>query len=703
MPGKIPWCLLALGLSLAAGAAAGAQTQARLLLANETARPGTAVLAGVQVRLAPRWHTYWRNPGDSGAPTKIEWNLPPGVQAGAVLWPVPEKLKSEDLTTYVYHQEVVLLVPLTLASNLPPGALTLRAKLSWLECDKLCLPGKADLQAQLTIGDQAKPSPDAPVLAAWEKRLPRPQPPPGASAWWEKPAVADARPVVLAWKPAAASAKADFYPFEGEGFEVSAETEALPLEAGKMRLRKVVKKLEGAWPNQISGLILEQAGAEPPAAYTVTLPISAKPPAGPAAAAAPAASLPAMLGLAFLGGLILNLMPCVLPVIALKILGFVRQSQAAPGRVKQLGLIYGLGVVSSFLGLAGLVILVQQAGHAASWGMQFQHPQFVVVMATLVTLVALNLFGVFEVSLGGRALGAAAELSGQEGGAGAFFHGVLTTVLATPCTAPVLAVALGFAFAQPAGTILLMFLVMGLGLAAPYVLLSWFPQWLKLLPKPGAWMAQFKLAMGFPMLATGVWLLSLTTPFYGAGGPLWVGLFLVAVGFAAWLWGAFAQRGRGILAAALGLGLAGLAYGYGLEKELHWRSPAPAAMAGAPTASSGGIAWQPWSPGALEQARSQGHPVLVDFTADWCVTCQVNKKSSLEAPSVSRKLREDGVVALLGDYTRENPEITRELRRFGRAGVPLVLVYPRDAQKPPLVLPSLLTPGIVLDALKKAR
>jgi thiol:disulfide interchange protein DsbD len=324
-------------------------------------------------------------------------------------------------------------------------------------------------------------------------------------------------------------------------------------------------------------------------------------------------------------------------------------------------------------------------------------------MATLVTLVALNLFGVFEVSLGGRALGAAAELAGQEGGAGAFFHGVLTTALATPCTAPVLAVALGFAFAQPAGTILLMFLVMGLGLAAPYVLLSWFPQWLKLLPKPGAWMEACKRALGFPMLATGVWLLSLTTPFYGASGPLWIGLFLVAVGFAAWLWGAFVQRGRGLLAAALGLGLAGLAYGYGLEKELRWRSPAPALAAGAPTAGSGGVAWQPWSPGALEQARAQGHPVLVDFTADWCVTCQVNKKSSLEAPAVRRKLREEGVVALLADYTREDPEITRELRRFGRAGVPLVLVYPREAQKPPLVLPSLLTPGIVLAALEKAR
>jgi len=411
------------------------------------------------------------------------------------------------------------------------------------------------------------------------------------------------------------------------------------------------------------------------------------------------------LGLAFLGGLILNIMPCVLPVIALKILGFVQQSQQSPGRVRKLGLIYALGVLWSFLILAGLVIGVQQAGRAASWGMQFQNPQFVIVMTTLVTLVALNLFGIFEVTLGGAAMGAAGNLAAKEGSSGAFFNGVLATALATPCTAPYLAVALGWALAQPPKIIVLMFLVMGLGLAAPYVVLSWFPQFLKVLPKPGLWMEKFKIAMGFPMLATALWLLTLTTPHFGKTGPLFVGLFLVAVAFAGWVWGEFVQRGTKRKGLAIVISLAVLAAGYswGLESELHWRSPAKLASGnGTIINKPGDIEWQPWSAAGVEKAREEGRPVLVDFTADWCVTCQANKRTSLEIPSVRAKLKEINAVAFLGDYTLEDAAITAELRSFDRAGVPLVLVYPKDAKQPPMVLPALLTPGIVLEALEQA-
>ena len=709
------WAYIILAGWLAAGAAGqAAQTQARLLLDHEIARPGQTVWAGVQLRMPDRWHTYWRNPGDSGAATKIDWTLPPGVTAGPILWPLPEKYldKAAGLTTYVYHHEVVLLVPLTLAGNLPSGSLAIQAKVAWLECESLCMPGKAEVQARLGIGDQPKPSPEASLLAAAQKRLPRAEPKLAASAWWQKPLAEESRSLLIEWQPVQASAKFDFYPYGSDNLEIAGDTESVAAPPGKARLRKQIKKLEGKWPDQISGLLIEAAGSESPSAYTVTLPISQAARADTGAAVdAPApgpgsspASLAGMLGLAFLGGLILNIMPCVLPVIALKILGFVRQSKEAPQRVKKLGLVYTLGVLCSFLALAGLVILAERAGRAASWGMQFQNPQFIIVMATLVTLVALNLFGVFEVALGGRALGAAAELSGQEGSTGAFFNGVLATALATPCTAPFLAVALGFAFTQSPGVIILMFLIMGLGLATPYLVLSWFPRWLKLLPKPGAWMEKFKIAMGFPMLATAVWLLTLTTDFYGGGGPLWVGLFLVVLGFAAWIWGSFVQRqaSRKGFAAVLSLLLVATGYAYGLEKELNWRFTPPPSAAKTGAHETGGIAWQPWAPAALAKARAEGRPVLVDFTADWCVTCQANKKTSLEIPAVRQKLRDIGAVALLGDYTRENPEITRELRRFGRAGVPLVLVYPRDAQKPPLLLPSILTPGIVLDALSKA-
>ena len=414
--------------------------------------------------------------------------------------------------------------------------------------------------------------------------------------------------------------------------------------------------------------------------------------------------LPLMLLYAFIGGLILNIMPCVLPVIALKILGFVGESRSDPRHVRKLGLVYAFGVLVSFLVLAAVVIGVKSAGHHAGWGMQFGSPVFVVCLTTLVMLVALNLFGVFEVTLGGRALNAAGGLASKHGAAGAFFNGVLATALATPCTAPFLSIALGFAFAQKAPVILLMFLAVGVGLAAPYVVLSWNPAWLKFLPKPGAWMEKFKIAMGFPLLVTAVWLFNLAAGSYG-GRVLWLGVFLVLVAFAAWVFGEFVQRGRTRKGLALVIALILLAggYAYALESQLRWREPVAATVTtGSLKESADGIDWQRWTPEAVAQARADGHPVLVDFTADWCLTCQVNKKTSIEIPSVRAKLKSLNAVALLGDYTRFPDNITTELNRFNRAGVPLVLVYPKNPDAQPIVLPEILTPGIVLDALDRA-
>ena len=411
-----------------------------------------------------------------------------------------------------------------------------------------------------------------------------------------------------------------------------------------------------------------------------------------------------MLLYAFLGGLILNVMPCVLPVIALKILGFVGQAKDEPRQVRKLGLTYALGVLVSFLVLAGLVIGVKAAGHQAGWGMQFGNPQFLVLLTALVTLVALNLFGLFEINPGGRVMGAAGTLASKHGPAGAFFNGVLATILATPCTAPFLGAALGFAFTQAAGIIVLMFLVVGLGLASPYLILSWQPAWLKFLPKPGAWMERFKVAMGFPMLATAMWLFSLIPLHYGKRS-LWLGLFLVILALAAWVYGEFVQRARthrGLgMAAALVLLIGG--YLYAVEGQLQWRSPATEpALAGSLKEGPDGIGWQRWSPAVVAQARSQGHPVFVDFTADWCLTCQANKRIAIDIPSVRAKLKQTSALALLGDYTRLPDDITAELNRFGRAGVPLVLVYPKNPNQPPAVLPEVLTPGTVLDALDRA-
>jgi thiol:disulfide interchange protein DsbD len=335
--------------------------------------------------------------------------------------------------------------------------------------------------------------------------------------------------------------------------------------------------------------------------------------------------------------------------------------------------------------------------------MQFGSPVFLVCLTTLVTLVTLNLFGVFEVILGGRTSNTAGELAARPGAAGAFFNGVLATVLATPCTAPILGLALGFAFTQPPLTLTTLFLFIGLGLAAPYLVLSWNPAWLKFLPRPGAWMEKFKMAMGFPMLATTVWLFNLAAGSYGKK-VLWLGIFLVVVAFAAWIFGEFSQRGRRHQTMAVMIALLLLIGGYffGLEKALDWRHVRPETAAGSLKESPDGIDWQVWSPAAVAQARAAGRPVLVDFTADWCLTCLVNKKTSLEISSVREKLRALNVVALLGDYTHTPDRITTELNRFHRAGVPLVLVYPPNASTPPIVLPEVLTPGIVLDALDRA-
>jgi thiol:disulfide interchange protein/DsbC/DsbD-like thiol-disulfide interchange protein len=706
--------LLFLCFCLATFIARAAHTDVRLLLPTELAQPGTTIMAGVDLKMDPSWHTYWKNSGAAGLPTKIEWHLPPGVTGGETQWPLPQIIPPAEVTTYGYEDEVMLLVPLTLASNLNPGPLVLKADVSWLECKEQCVPGSASVEATLNIGGETKPSTEAALIESWKGKVPKSSKDFPFVAGWEKPATNDTRSLLFElpsfqhdkWP---AITGANFFPDASDDYEVQATVEMVSNPSVEFQFRKQVKKFSGDWPKEISGvMVIERNGSRE--GYEVKLPINdlSTVPAGAtptvSAPAPPAQSLWKMLVYAFIGGLILNLMPCVLPVIALKILGFVNEAKSEPRHVRAMGLVYAVGVLVSFLALAAVVIGVKSAGHQAGWGMQFGNPIFLVCLTVLVTLVALNLFGVFEVTLGGRALDAAGNLASKHGAAGAFFNGVLATVLATPCTAPFLSIALGFAFAQSAAFIVLIFLAVGAGLAAPYVVLSWNPAWLKFLPKPGAWMEKFKIAMGFPMLATTAWLFNLASGSYGKN-VLWLGLFLVVISFAAWIFGEFFQRGRKrrSLALILTLGLLIGGYAYALEGQLRWREAvAETSTTGSLKESPDGIDWQPWSPAAVAQARSEGRPVLVDFTADWCLTCQVNKKTSIEIPSVRAKLKELNAIAFVGDYTRTPDSITTELQRFARAGVPLVLVYPKDAAAPPIVLPEVLTPGIVLDALDRA-
>lgn len=704
-----------------------AATRATLLLSASTAKPGDTITAAVRLEMSPGWHTYWKNSGASGIPTTIEWELPKGVTAGAISWPVPEKYVTEKLdddgkaipgvldfeqTTYVFHDEAVLLVPLTIASDVRAGPMEIKVLVKWLECQVNCVPGKQEVAASLEIASATTPSSDVALFLSWSERLPKDGGALAPKASWDNVITNKTRSLLIEWRLSDKSNAWDFFPDKSDDFEVQHQTELVATNNGAVVVRKLVTLSGDAWPKEISGLLVQKRDGKTEG-YFARLSIS-----GESAAVAGAADTSAptkekkplwlWLIYAFIGGLILNIMPCVLPVIALKILGFVGQAKEAPGRVRALGLVYAAGVLVSFLVLASVIIAIKAAGHKAGWGMQFSNPQFIVGMAALITLVALNLFGVFEVTLGGRALGAAGELASQHGASGAFFNGVLATALSTPCSAPFLGAALGFAFSQPAGIIVLIFLTVGLGLAAPYVLLSWQPAWLKFLPKPGAWMEKFKMAMGFPMLVTAVWLTSLVETFYGEQS-WWLGVFLVLVGAGAWVFGEFYQRGSrargvGILFTVL---LLATGYLWALESGLDWRHPQqPDATSEKVANAPKGYSWQRWSAEAVAKARAEGRVVVVDFTATWCQTCKISVKPAFEAKSVVEKLQKLNAVALVADYTSFPQELTDELEKFGRSAVPMVLVYPADASKPALVLAEPLPfpapyASVILSALEK--
>jgi thiol:disulfide interchange protein DsbD len=714
------WIVLAwAALGLLRSQALQPQTEVHLLLSRDSAKAGEVIPAALQMKMHAGWHTYWRNGGDAGMPTTAEWHLPAGFTATGFQWPVPEKLVISKLIAYVYDGEILLPFEIKIPTDAKAGPVSIQGDISWLECsDTTCVPQEGKVTAQVTIGEQSIPSSAAGLITKWMEKIPRRDESLNVTARWEGAAKGTSRSLLIEWKPEIAPAQPDFFGYEADDFNVEAKTEVLEASPQIARLRKNVLLLGKKWPETISGLILPKSGEKHPEAREVVLKVAeAGAPAvragNAATAAAPielgggggAKSIWVLLGLAFVGGLILNIMPCVLPVIALKILGFVNQSREAPRRVRELGLLYGLGVLASFLVLAGVIIGVKRSGGDVAWGMQMQNPIFVMAMLMVVALVTMNLFGVFEVILPGSALGTATQLASREGRGGAFYNGILATLLATPCTAPALAFAVGSAITQPNYVIVLTFTAIALGLAFPYVALSWNPRWMKFLPKPGAWMEKFKMAMGFPMLATTVWLMYIASYHFGPASILWIGLFLVILAAAAWVWGQFVQRGRTrqTVAIIFVLALLALDYFWVLEGKLHWRRT--------PTGSEGqwaqidnkpgGIQWEKWSPEAVEQARSAGRPVLVDFTAVWCLTCQVNKES-IEIDSVRKKLKEMNVLPLVADYSGRSPMITRELKRYDRAGVPLVVLFPADAQAAPILLPEILTPSIVLNALELA-
>jgi thiol:disulfide interchange protein DsbD len=669
--------LLLLGLAMARPALAAESapvTSARdvvtLVTATDQIAPGTPFRAGLRFRLAPGWHIYWQNPGDAGVAPEVAFKLPPGATAAPIDWPAPTLLREGPIVVYSYEGDVVL--PITITAATAP--LHLAAHVDWLVCEKICVPEQGDFALDLPAGTPS-PSAQAPLFAAADRLIPRAAPfevriapdgtlavsGPGLSA----ATVASAWFLPAAWGPIDQSAP--------EPFTAGADGIVLHLKPGQAF--KPADTLRGV------------LGVRDRGGQTSYYTIAASP--GTLAAPAEANGLGRMILFALLGGLILNLMPCVFPVLAMKALALARSGGQGRRHARATALAYLAGVLAAFAALGAALLAARAAGSAAGWGFQFQSPVFVAAMAFVLFALGLNLSGVFAV--GGGIEGAGQSLAARGGHAGSFFTGLLAVVVATPCTAPFMGAAIAAALAAPVWAAMAIFLAMGLGLALPYLALAEIPWLVRHLPRPGRWMDILKQALAFPMYGATAWLVWVVSEQSGSAGLLPVLVGLVLIGAAAWSGGLASGLGRvgrrvaqGVAVLALvgaGLVLPGLA--------------ATSAPAGAVARTDG---TEPYTPARLAALRAAGRPVFVDLTAAWCVSCLVNERVALDASDVRAAFAAHDVAYLKGDWTRQDPAISALLRAHGRDGVPLYLFY-RPGADTPVVLPQILTPRLVLNEL----
>jgi thiol:disulfide interchange protein/DsbC/DsbD-like thiol-disulfide interchange protein len=665
--------------------------QASLVADVSAITPGKPFQAGLLLRIAPHWHTYWKYSGDAGIPIELKWHLPPGWKAGEIRWPIPVKFDDPgDIKTYGYHDEVLLIQELIPPASLGDQPVKLSADASWLVCEKICIPGSAALEITLPLGQNAS-SANADLFARYQALQPRFAP--NLSVKWERN---DHSLLLRASSPAFSKSRwVDFYPTPEAGGLVLGHP-ALESRAGNEAVFRIPVESGGEGISSLPGLIVhgdradgsDRAGltiSEKPSSSSGTVPL--RTPAG--------RGLIGYLFFGFLGGLILNLMPCVLPVISLKIFGFVQHAGQSRQKILQSGLLFAAGIFAWFLGLALVLVGLRHAGHQITWALQFTNPYFVLAMSAVVLVFALNLLGVFEITLPQMVNRELLGLTASEGGAASFFQGVFATILATPCTAPFLGTALGFAFTQTAPVIFCMFVAVAAGMSAPYIILCAQPGWLRLLPKPGPWMVRVKQLMGFLLLATLIFLLYVLGAQRGLDALVWAAAFLLVLSIVCWMQGVFviptasrANRVSAVILMALFLALGGF---YFIGNKFAASKLAPSL--GATTGD-----WQSFTPEKLQSELEQGHAVFVDFTAAWCITCKFNEASVLENQAVREAFRVHAVTRLRADWTNGDPVITKLLQHFGRPGVPLYVLYPgKDIE--PIVFPELLTKSMVLDKL----
>lgn len=695
--------LISLLLALPAAAQSVVTTdnvRAELLSEVSQVKAGEPFWVALRETMRPHWHTYWKNPGDAGQPTDIAWKLPAGVTADPIVWPAPTKIDVSGVVNYGFEGDVLLLVKITPPSDFSGSTLSLAADAHWLVCSDVCIPEEGKFSLSLPVGPAATPADPATraLFDAARRQVPNESPWParfGVASSGDPILVVDAKGL----KP---DTIRDVYFFPAEwGPVANMAKQTARVTASGIRIPLKKGDAKAATPQQLAGTLVlnEKTGdGEHRQAFDITArfdPAVAADAASPAASDAGALSLWQALAFALLGGLILNLMPCVFPVLAMKAASFVRLAGHSRAEIRRDGVAYAAGVLVSFGLMAATVLAIRAGAGEVSWGFQFQSPIFSLLVAYLFFVVGLNLSGVFEV--GGRFAGVGQSLADRGGMTGAFFTGVLAVVVATPCTAPFMAAALGFALSQPAPQTVAVLLAMGLGLALPYLVLTFTPALQRLMPRPGPWMDRLRQFLAFPMYASAVWMIWVLTQQTGADGVLYALGGMVLIAFAIWLLRlgspvsptVWLRRGFASVAVLL-------AFSAALKLE---DQPATAASAaGGPSAGVSFDGWERFSRARLDEAVAARKPVFVDFTAAWCITCLVNDRVALDTAATRRAFEETGTVKLKGDWTNRDPEITATLKEYGRAGVPLYLYWAPGADRPK-ILPQILTEASVVATL----
>jgi thiol:disulfide interchange protein DsbD len=691
----VAWSFLALASQISAQVYQGKELVKAELLADTSAIvPGKPFTVGLLLRMAPKWHTYWAFSGDAGLPTELKWKLPSGWKVGEIQWPIPLKtIDPGDIETYGYENEVLLMQEITPPQKLDDSTVKLSAEANWLVCEKICIPGSATPQLELPVSTTSQLA-NSELFARYRHLLPQNWPASNvAAANWGR--VGRDLRLKITSESLAKYPALDFFPLPGSDIVVGHPTIEshnknevifrVPIESSEKNL------------SSMPGLVVfsQQANGEDRAAWR----ISAAPTISAAKAAPPARGILTFLFFGFLGGVILNLMPCVLPVISLKIFGFVQQAGQSRRKILRSGIAFTLGIFAWFVGLALLLIVLKGGGRDVTWGgFQFTNAYFVLVLSVIVLVFALNLFGVFEISLPQGMTRGLLSTTERKDDLGSFFQGVFATVLATPCTAPFLGTALGFAFSQSAAIILAMFVAVAAGMSAPYLLLSAQPAWLRFLPKPGPWMLHVKQFMGFLLLATLLFLLYVLGAQRGLEGAIWASCFLLVVSVACWMKGAFVLPTSSAAKRSVVLVLMFvLVLGSGIYFIVGKFRSSNAALADSRLRGD----WQAFTPERLQTELDQGHSVFVDFTAAWCITCKFNEANVLESTEVREAFQRHAIVKLKADWTNGDPVITKLLQQFGRPGVPLYVLYPGKNEEP-IVFPEVLTKGMVLEKLQTA-